>query len=243
MKAIEFPQQHDILAKDQPEYLPLPVHYKTEPVKFKDADGNEVVKDVVMEVTACFQLEAEEIAQVIATGELYYTQCVYGQKFQPVRMSVINPFEPAPSEYHNHDNKNYGLPVEVVQTIRHAFLEISQDSYTNDGTNYSELVENALMYISNNLKPKNEHTQAAPEQSPITRLVEALNNDPEYREGWRANLAAAFLDAVNAHTFYQPIRGDFPIEIKGEQLFADFNEVTNKAAENFLNQLCNEKTD
>lgn len=92
MKAIEFPQQSFILAKDQPQYIPLPVHAKEEPIRFKDAEGNEVVKDTVMELTACFQLSPEEVAQVVATGKIWYTQCVWGAAFQPIRMSVLNPF-------------------------------------------------------------------------------------------------------------------------------------------------------
>lgn len=95
MQAIEFPQQTFILAKDQPEYTPLPVHATIEDVQYTDENGKvQTAKDVVTELTACFKLSPEEIAQVIATGELWYTQCVYGKQFQPVRMSVLSPFEP-----------------------------------------------------------------------------------------------------------------------------------------------------
>lgn len=98
MQAVEFQQQTDILAKDQPQYLPLPVHIKYEEVPTRypgatEGDGYETI-NVAMEMTCCFQLSPEEIAQVVATGKIWYTQCVYGQQFQPVRMSMINPFEP-----------------------------------------------------------------------------------------------------------------------------------------------------
>lgn len=172
MNAVEFPQQHGIIAKDQPEYIPLPVHYKTERVKFKDEHGKDVIKEVVMEVTACFKLDPEEVAQVISTGVLWYTQCVYGNQFQPIRMSLVNPFEP---------------------------------------------------------------TQAAPPQSPITRLVEALKTDEGYREGWRANLAAAFVDS-----FDKWIRDD-TTEAGQRPLFSERRWIANRAADNFLNQLCNNK--
>jgi hypothetical protein len=101
MQAVEFSQQTDILAKDQPQYLPLPVHVKYEQVTVPgpnglpliNPDGTLLTKPVPMEMTCCFQLSPEEIAQAIATGQFWYTQCVYGNQFQPVRMSVVNPFE------------------------------------------------------------------------------------------------------------------------------------------------------
>jgi hypothetical protein len=93
MQAIEFPQQHTILAKDQPEYIPLPVHLTTKTIEFDDADGQPVTAEIVNEMTACFQLEPEEITCLIATGQLWHTQVVGGRKFQPIRMSVVSPFE------------------------------------------------------------------------------------------------------------------------------------------------------
>lgn len=79
MKAIEFPQQTHILAKDQPEYEPLPVHI---------AAGEPGTP-----FTCVFELSDEEIAQIVQTKRLYYTQLTCGNLFQPVRLSTMNPFD------------------------------------------------------------------------------------------------------------------------------------------------------
>lgn len=180
MKAIEFPQQHGIVAKDQPEYIPLPAHYKIEPVKFKDADGNEIVKDTIMELTVCFQLEPEEIAQVIATKKIWYTQCVWGQNMQPIRMSVLSPFEPTPAEYGSYstdDDPAFGLPEHVVSTIKRAVIEMNE-------TNYASVCESLLLYIGL-LKSKPLPTQAAPDQS---RVVTLIQNNSEAFRNWAENI-------------------------------------------------------
>jgi hypothetical protein len=78
MDAIEFPEVNVILAKDQPEYVPLPVF----------VDGRDEMKPV----TACFKLTPEELEEINRTGVLWYTQCTFGNAFHPVRMSTQNPF-------------------------------------------------------------------------------------------------------------------------------------------------------
>ena len=78
MEAIDFPQRTHILAENQPEYTPLPVHIdRTQP-------GSPF--------TCCFKLSPEEIEQINKTGEIWYTQLTCGNLFQPVMLSVINPF-------------------------------------------------------------------------------------------------------------------------------------------------------
>lgn len=79
MLAIEFPEQTHVLAKDQPQYTPLPVHINT--------------NDESVPMTACFQLSPEELAEVNANGgKFFFTQLTFGNAFQPIRMSVSNPF-------------------------------------------------------------------------------------------------------------------------------------------------------
>jgi hypothetical protein len=85
MLAIEFPEQTHILAKDQPQYLPLPVHIDQH--------------DEMVPMTCCFQLTPEELAEINASGgKLWYTQSTFGHPFQPVRMSTQNPFIHKPAE-------------------------------------------------------------------------------------------------------------------------------------------------
>lgn len=45
------------------------------------------------EMTACFELSTEEIAEINHTGKLWYTQMLFGKPFQPVRMATTNPFK------------------------------------------------------------------------------------------------------------------------------------------------------
>lgn len=78
MQPVEFPQQTDVLAKNQPQYIPLPVHVGS--------------KDDGFPMTACFELSEEEKVEIAATGKLWYTQVTFGHPFQPVMLSTQNPF-------------------------------------------------------------------------------------------------------------------------------------------------------
>lgn len=79
MYPIEFPQQTLILAKDQPQYTPLPVHY--------DEDRGVCI--------GCFKLSDEE-RQAIAEGKpVWLYQYTFGQAFQPVRLTTNNPWPEA----------------------------------------------------------------------------------------------------------------------------------------------------
>lgn len=78
MIAVEFPQANCILAKDQPEYDPLPVHID--------------VVDPARPMTCCFQLNKEEIDEIVKTGKIWFTQLTFGQLFHPISMSTQNPF-------------------------------------------------------------------------------------------------------------------------------------------------------
>jgi hypothetical protein len=79
MLPVKFSEANETLAKDQPQYTPLPVHVGSK------EDG--------FPMTACFELTDEEVAEIIATRKLWYTQTTFGHPFQPVRLSTHNPFE------------------------------------------------------------------------------------------------------------------------------------------------------
>lgn len=78
MEAIEFPEQTVVLAKDQPEYSPLPVHIGSE------SEGTPM--------TACFKLSAEELAEINETGIIWIGQLTFGKLLQPIRISTKKPF-------------------------------------------------------------------------------------------------------------------------------------------------------
>lgn len=75
MKPVEFPEQTVVIAKDQPEYLPLPAHIS--------ADGV---------VTSCWQLEPLELELLAANGgKLWLSQMTFGAQLQPQLPSVVQP--------------------------------------------------------------------------------------------------------------------------------------------------------
>jgi len=71
MKPIEFPEHNVVYAKDQPEYLPLPVHKKD--------DG---------EVVSCWQLSEEEKQHVMKTGKIWLSVFTFNKPLQPLLPSV-----------------------------------------------------------------------------------------------------------------------------------------------------------
>lgn len=77
MKAIKFKEQTTIIALDQPQYVPLPIH---------------IGKTPEVEMTACFKLTPEEIKEINETGCIWNTQLTFGDCYHPVRLSTRNPF-------------------------------------------------------------------------------------------------------------------------------------------------------
>lgn len=78
MTPIKFPEQTHVLAENQPEYEPLPVHI----------DQN----DTAVPMTACFVLTDEEVEEIVKTRKLWHTQLTFGNAFQPVTLSTQSPF-------------------------------------------------------------------------------------------------------------------------------------------------------
>lgn len=78
MEPIKFPQQTHTLAENQPEYTPLPVHI----------DQN----NSAVPMTCCMKLSPKEMSQVRLTGEIWITQLTFGNAFQPISLSIENPF-------------------------------------------------------------------------------------------------------------------------------------------------------
>lgn len=79
MIAIEFPQVNLRIAEHQEEYETLPV--------FLDTDNPD------HPVTMCFQLNKEEIEEVVKTGKFWFTQMTFGTHFQPIMMTTESPFK------------------------------------------------------------------------------------------------------------------------------------------------------
>lgn len=75
MKPIEFPEQDVIIAKDQPEYIPLPAHIDYE-------HGA---------VTFCWKLSLRERIKLLLDGRLWHTVLTFRQPLQPQLLSVDKP--------------------------------------------------------------------------------------------------------------------------------------------------------
>jgi hypothetical protein len=97
MKAIDFPQRNCMLAEDQPEYETLPVFVEMKEVIVENKPGDPqlaiLTKTIPWSMTACFELSDEELAEIILTKRIFYTQMVFGSNFQPISMSTKNPFK------------------------------------------------------------------------------------------------------------------------------------------------------
>jgi hypothetical protein len=78
MISVKFPQSNFALAEDEPEYETLHVHADT------------TIPQVPL--TCCFELNKEEIDDIVRTGKIYHTQWTFGNPFQPILMSTQNPF-------------------------------------------------------------------------------------------------------------------------------------------------------
>lgn len=65
-----------VLAKDQPEYSPLPV------IRFFNLEGSAICR---------WSLTAEERQRVIAGADLYIEAFTFGNQFQPLRPIIMHP--------------------------------------------------------------------------------------------------------------------------------------------------------
>lgn len=79
MTPVEFSQANVVLAKDQPEYVPLPVFMNR--------------YDQTVPMTACFELSDEELGEIILTKRLWLTQLTFGRSYSPIELSTQNPFQ------------------------------------------------------------------------------------------------------------------------------------------------------
>jgi hypothetical protein len=76
MKLIEFPEQTVVIAKHQPQYIPLPAH------QFKDENGT---------IACCWQLTFWERVRILFTGRLWHLVLTFNQPLQPQRLQVEKP--------------------------------------------------------------------------------------------------------------------------------------------------------
>ena len=76
MELVEFKEQTVIIAKDQPEYRPLPAH------QFNDRDGT---------IAFCWTMTWKERLKVLFTGKLWHQVLTFHQPLQPQLLEVDKP--------------------------------------------------------------------------------------------------------------------------------------------------------
>lgn len=67
-----------VLAKDQPEYLPLPVAH----VEYSDG---------VQSMISCYKLTWKERAKILISGKVWWEQLTFGNPLQPQKMYTQEP--------------------------------------------------------------------------------------------------------------------------------------------------------
>ena len=76
MHPVTFPGSNVVLAKDQPEYLPLPAH---------------VAPGAYGIVTTCWELTDEDLAKIIETRKVWCSQYTFNTGLQPQLLTVETP--------------------------------------------------------------------------------------------------------------------------------------------------------
>jgi len=76
MKLIEFSEQTNVIAEDQPEYQPLPAF------RYNDTDGT---------IACCWKLTFWERIQVLLSGRIWHRVLTFNQPLQPQLLTVGKP--------------------------------------------------------------------------------------------------------------------------------------------------------
>ena len=79
MELIEFPEQTVVIAKDQPQYRPLPAY------QYRDEQGT---------IVCCWKLSFWERVRVLFTGKLWHTILTFNSPLQPQLLETHKPDMP-----------------------------------------------------------------------------------------------------------------------------------------------------
>jgi len=77
MKLVNFPEQTVVIAKDQPEYLPLPAHRFA-----NDPQGR---------IACCWRLTWRERLAVLLTGTIWHQVLTFNKPLQPQMLTTEKP--------------------------------------------------------------------------------------------------------------------------------------------------------
>lgn len=90
MKLIEFPEQTTMIAKNQPQYRPLPAH------RFGDTDGR---------IAFCWSMSWRERLRVLLTGRIWHQVLTFDHPLQPQLLTVEKPDMSGPYGARKHANQ------------------------------------------------------------------------------------------------------------------------------------------
>lgn len=80
MKIVEFPEQTVVIAKDQPEYLPLPAY--------------RFANDLQGRIVCCWRLSIWDRVKLLWTGRIWHQVLTFNHALQPQLLSVGKPKMP-----------------------------------------------------------------------------------------------------------------------------------------------------
>lgn len=100
MRSVEFEQSNIPLAENQPEYETLHLWMDVDserkivtiPHVLDDGSTIQTPRDSQGTAVACFELNKEEIDEIVRTGRIFFTTLTFWQPYQPINMSTQNPF-------------------------------------------------------------------------------------------------------------------------------------------------------
>lgn len=132
MTPTTFPQSNIVIAKDQPEYIPLPACVCHTGV-----------------VISCWALSKEEVNQIAESQLLWLKQLTFGQPLQPLVPQVENPFEdkvPEVQLYRHYKGGIYRVVSEATSTDTKAPVIVycslvSGQMFVRDKVEFSGVVE------------------------------------------------------------------------------------------------------
>lgn len=76
MQIIDIPEKTVVIAKDQPQYIPIPAH------QFRDAEGR---------IAFCWALTWRERLRVLFTGRIWHQVLTFNTALQPQKLTVEKP--------------------------------------------------------------------------------------------------------------------------------------------------------
>ena len=76
MKLLHFPEQNGVIAKHQPQYIPMPVHFTNDP------EGR---------LVCCWQLSFVERIRILFTGKVWHQIKTFHQQLQPQLLTISKP--------------------------------------------------------------------------------------------------------------------------------------------------------